>query len=78
MGGQRPCGRTEIAQPDHLSLSRGSLMLAGETTLLGTWKLKSFVFELPTGERFDAFGEHPDGYLSYSPGRANVRDSRSR
>jgi len=67
IGGRRSCGRAKLHNPDPLSLSRGSLMLAGETTLLGTWKLKSFVFELPTGERFDVFGEHPDGYLSYSP-----------
>jgi hypothetical protein len=43
-------------------------MFAGETALLGTWKLKSFVREvMATGERFSPFGEHPNGYLSYSP-----------
>jgi hypothetical protein len=41
-------------------------MLAGENLLLGTWKLKSFVQVLETGERYNMFGEHPDGYISYS------------
>ena len=44
-----------------------SVGLAGENPLLGTWKLKSFVREiLPTGEKYNQFGEHPSGYLSYS------------
>jgi hypothetical protein len=42
-------------------------MFVGENKLLGTWKLKSFIFEMPTGERFNLFGEHPNGYLGYSP-----------
>jgi hypothetical protein len=45
-----------------------TIAFAGENPILGTWKLKSFVREvLPTGERYNQFGEHPDGYLSYSP-----------
>src|SRR5262245_18339514 len=35
--------------------------------LIGTWKLKSFVREITgTGERFDAIGAHPHGYLNYT------------
>jgi hypothetical protein len=40
---------------------------ASENTLLGTWKLKSYVREVTaTGERYNERGEHPDGYLSYA------------
>jgi Lipocalin-like domain len=43
------------------------LALAGENPVLGTWKLKSFVREVvATGEKFNQYGEHPSGYLSYS------------
>ena len=36
-------------------------------TLVGTWKLQSLVREvLPSGERSNQFGEHPDGYLTYA------------
>jgi hypothetical protein len=36
--------------------------------LLGTWHLKSFVREVAgTGERYNQLGDHPDGYLTYSP-----------
>jgi Lipocalin-like domain len=42
--------------------------LAGDNTLLGTWKLKSYVREVAaTGERYNERGEHPTGYLSYAP-----------
>ena len=42
--------------------------LAAENPILGTWKLRSLVFEVSaTGERSSPFGDHPDGYLSYSP-----------
>jgi hypothetical protein len=42
--------------------------LADEISLLGTWQLKSFVREVSgTGERYNQLGDHPDGYLSYSP-----------
>jgi Lipocalin-like domain len=41
--------------------------LADENPLLGTWKLQSLVFEATaTGQRSSPFGDHPDGYLSYS------------
>jgi hypothetical protein len=40
---------------------------SGDNPVLGTWKLKAFVREVTaTGERINQFGEHPDGYLSYS------------
>jgi hypothetical protein len=39
---------------------------AGANPLLGTWKLKSFVQVLGTGEEYNVYGEHPDGYISYS------------
>jgi Lipocalin-like domain len=35
--------------------------------LIGTWKLKSYVMTTTTAERSTPFGEHPSGYLSYSP-----------
>ena len=36
-------------------------------SILGTWKLQSWVREIiATGEREKFFGEKPDGYLSYS------------
>src|SRR5262249_16307958 len=44
-----------------------TVALAAENPLWGTWKLKSFVRELATGERFNQMGEHPNGYLNYSP-----------
>ena len=41
---------------------------AAENPILGTWKLRSLVFEaIATGQRSRPFGDHPDGYLSYSP-----------
>ena len=41
--------------------------LAAENPILGTWKLQSLVYEVSaTGQRSSPFGDHPDGYLSYS------------
>jgi hypothetical protein len=41
---------------------------ADEPSLLGSWHLRTFVREvLATGERYDQLGDHPDGYLTYSP-----------
>src|SRR5215467_11961075 len=41
--------------------------LAEENPLLGTWKLKSFVWEvIATGKKNNPMGERPNGYLSYS------------
>ena len=40
---------------------------AGESRLIGTWKLQSLVYEAAaTGQRSRPFGDHPDCYLSYS------------
>jgi Lipocalin-like domain len=36
--------------------------------IVGTWRLQSFVREVAaTGQRYNEFGEHPDGYISYLP-----------
>lgn len=44
-----------------------ALARAEDVSLLGTWRLKSFVREVTgTGERYDQLGGHPDGYISYS------------
>lgn len=44
------------------------LARADTNPLLGTWQLKSFVREVTgTGEHYNQLGEHPDGYISYSP-----------
>ena len=41
---------------------------AAENSLIGTWRLKSFVREVSgTTERYNQLGERPDGYLSYGP-----------
>jgi hypothetical protein len=41
--------------------------LPAENPIRGTWKLQSLVYEATaTGERSSPFGDHPDGYLSYS------------
>jgi hypothetical protein len=40
---------------------------AGENSLVGTWAMKSFVFEpIGSGERYYPLGEHAKGYVSYS------------
>ncbi|MDR5782767.1 lipocalin-like domain-containing protein [Caballeronia sp. LZ065] len=51
-----------------LTLCLSSLAWADSNPLLGTWRLKSFVREVAgTGERYNQLGDHPDGYLTYSP-----------
>ena len=40
---------------------------ADGNSLIGTWKLKSYVMTTTSGARSTPFGEHPSGYLSYSP-----------
>jgi len=35
-------------------------------SLLGTWKMKSYVVTTSAGERSTPYGENPTGYLSYS------------
>jgi hypothetical protein len=50
------------------SLDVPKAALAAENPILGTWKLRSLVFEaIATGQRSTPFGDHPDGYLSCSP-----------
>jgi hypothetical protein len=45
-----------------------ALARADDIPLLGTWRLKSFLREVAgTGERYNQLGDHPDGYISYSP-----------
>jgi hypothetical protein len=49
------------------SLDVPKAALAAENPILGTWKLRSMVHEATaTGQRSSPFGDHPDGYLSYS------------
>jgi Lipocalin-like domain len=48
-------------------LYMSTLALADASSLLGTWRLKSFVREVAgTGEHYNQLGDHPDGYISYS------------
>jgi hypothetical protein len=45
-----------------------TIALAGENPVLGTWKLKAMFREVTaTGDKFNQMGEHPIGYLNYSP-----------
>jgi hypothetical protein len=37
-------------------------------SIVGTWKIQSFVREVAeTGQRYNEFGDKPDGYISYLP-----------
>jgi Lipocalin-like domain len=48
-------------------LLSATIALADENPVLGTWKLKSAFREvIATGEKINQFGEHPNGYISYS------------
>ena len=50
-----------------LSLDVPKSTSAAENPILGTWKLRSLVFEaIATGQRSSPFGDHPVGYLGYS------------
>jgi Lipocalin-like domain len=50
------------------SLDVPKAALAAENPIIGTWKLQSLVYEATaTGQRSSPFGDHPVGYLSYSP-----------
>ena len=43
-------------------------MTQDASPVLGTWKLRSYEREeLATGRRHNQFGEHPEGYIGYSP-----------
>lgn len=49
-------------------VGHAGVTLAGDSPLIGTWKLTSFVRQdAVTGERRSALGERPDGYLGYAP-----------
>jgi Lipocalin-like domain len=49
------------------SLDVRKAALAAENPLLGTWKLQSLVYKMiSTGDCSSPFGDHPQGYLSYS------------
>ena len=55
---------TDVAQH---SLDVPKAAVAAENPILGTWKLRSLVYEaIATGQRSNPFGDNPDGYLSYS------------
>lgn len=41
-------------------------VIVDQNPLLGTWKLKSYVVTTAAGEHSTPYGEHPEGYLSYS------------
>jgi Lipocalin-like domain len=60
--------RIAMASFTLVMLCLSTLARGDEIPLLGTWKLKSFVREVAgTGERYNQLGDHPDGYISYSP-----------
>jgi hypothetical protein len=67
--------RISVVSLTLVMLCLSTLARADANPLLGTWHLKSFVREVAgTGERYNQLGEHPDGYISYSPdGRMVVR-----
>lgn len=45
-----------------------SIASADDNSIIGTWKVQSFVREvIATGERQNEFGEKPVGYISYQP-----------
>jgi hypothetical protein len=60
--------RISVVSLTLVMLCLSTLARADANPLLGTWHLKSFVREVAgTGERYNQLGEHPDGYISYSP-----------
>ena len=60
--------RIALASFALVMLCLSTLARADANPLLGTWQLKSFVREVAgTGERYNQLGEHPNGYISYSP-----------
>ena len=41
---------------------------AEENPVIGTWRLQSYVREVSaTGQRYNLFGDKPDGYIGYAP-----------
>jgi hypothetical protein len=58
----------------HVKIPASKLpLIVDGTSLLGTWKLKSYVVTTAAGVRSTPYGENPAGYLSYSAdGRMQV------
>jgi hypothetical protein len=53
-----------------LLFSSSALADDAEKAVLGNWKLVSFFTEdVQTKERKNIFGEHPDGFIGFTPGR---------
>ena len=48
-----------------MSLSKLPLTV-DKNSLLGTWKMRSYVVTTAAGERSTPYGENPQGYISYS------------
>jgi hypothetical protein len=66
---------TDVTQ---YSLDVPKATLAAENPILGTGKLQSLVFEaIATGRRSSPFGDHPDGYLSYSADGRTITTARA-
>ena len=41
---------------------------AADNPVIGTWRLQSYVREVSaTGQRYNLFGDKPDGYIGYAP-----------
>jgi Lipocalin-like domain len=59
--------------PPRAQAGSSTAELADGNALLGTWKLQSYVVATDAGEKSTPYGEHPNGYLSYSvDGRMQV------
>jgi hypothetical protein len=44
------------------------LAQAADNPVIGTWRLQSYVREVSaTGQRYNLFGDKPDGYIGYAP-----------
>jgi hypothetical protein len=53
-----------------LLLVSSSALADDREKLLGTWKLVSFFTEdVQTKQRSNVYGEHPDGFIGFTPGR---------
>jgi hypothetical protein len=51
-----------------LALPVPEAVQAADNPVIGTWKMQTYTREvLKTGARSNAFGDKPDGYISYSP-----------
>ena len=50
------------------SLLSPVVLHAEENPVIGTWRLQSYVREVSaTGQRYNLFGDKPDGYIGYAP-----------